>query len=61
MDFNPSKKNLLIEDILFTLFPFLSIKDLAKCEQVNKQFNKILKNSLIWKIMVDNNSTYQTS
>ena len=48
-----NENTLLINDILYITFPFLDLKDLANCELVNKNFNKILKNPLMWQVMKD--------
>src|SRR5271166_2885993 len=36
-------------DIIFCIFNFLDSKDIINCSEVNRQFNKIATNELLWK------------
>jgi Leucine-rich repeat (LRR) protein len=37
------------DDIIFELYKFLHLTDIIKCSLINKQFNRVTKNELLWK------------
>ncbi len=49
----------LIDDCLYHIFTFLDVEDIKKCSLVNKHFNIVTKNELIWKMLFekDNDNT----
>ena len=42
-----------MEDILIHVFNNLSLKDIYSCSLVNKQYNRVFNNLLLWKMKLD--------